>query len=63
MGLLRTKVWWWLDIVFLKWSALLFGMIVGAYFHDFVMRYVWVILVAAVLLVIGPSIKYFGDNE
>ena len=41
----------------------MFGMIAGAYLHDFVMQYVWVIIVAAILLVIGPSIKYFWDNE
>ena len=40
MKLLRTKIWKWYDIGLLKWSVLLFGMIVGAYFHDFVMQHV-----------------------
>jgi len=61
MKLLRTKIWSWCDIGLLKWSVLLFGMIVGAYFHDFVMRYVWVILIAAVLLAIRPAIAYYKD--
>jgi len=61
MKLLRTKTWCWCDIALLKWSVLFFGMIVGAYFHDFVMQYVWVILVAAVLLAIRPTIAYFKE--
>ena len=63
MKLLRTKVWPWADVWMLKWSAFLFGIAAGAYFHDYVMPYVWVILVVAVILAIRPSIKYFGDNE
>jgi hypothetical protein len=61
MKLLRTKIWSWYDIGLLKWSVLLFGIIVGAYFHDFVMQHVLAILIAAVLLVIRPAIAYFKD--
>lgn len=61
MKLLRTKIWDWYDIGLLKGSVLLFGMIAGAYFHDFVMQYVWVILIAAVLLAIRPTIAYYKD--
>jgi hypothetical protein len=61
MKLLRTKIWNWYDIGLLKWSVLLFGMIAGTYFHDFVMQHVLVILIAAVLLVIRPTIAYFKD--
>ena len=59
MKLLKTKIWSWYDIGLLKWSVLLFGMIAGAYFHDFVMQHVLVILIAAVLLVIRPTISLF----
>jgi len=61
MKLLRTKIWKWYDIGLLKWSVLLFGMILGAYFHDFVMQHVLAILFVAVLLVIRPTIAYFKD--
>jgi len=61
MKLLRTTIWGWYDIGLLKGCVLLFGMIVGAYFHDFVMQYVWVILIAAVLLAIRPIIVYYKD--
>jgi hypothetical protein len=61
MKLLRTKIWSWWDIGILKLSMLLFGMILGAYFHNFVMQYVWVIIIAAVLLAIRPTITYFKD--
>lgn len=63
MKLLRTKIWPWMDVWMLKWSAFLFGIAVGAYFHEYMMPFAWVILVAAVLLAIRPSIRYFGDGE
>jgi hypothetical protein len=61
MKLFRTKIWSWVDIGLLKWSVLLFGTIVGAYFHDFVMQHVLVILIMAVLLVIRPTMAYFKE--
>jgi hypothetical protein len=63
MKLLRTKIWPWMDVWMLKWSAFLLGIAVGAYFHEYMMPFVWVIIVAAVLLAIRPSIRYFGDGE
>ncbi|MBK5273979.1 MAG: hypothetical protein JJE30_02855 [Desulfuromonadales bacterium] len=61
MKLLRTKTWNWWDISLLKWCCLMYGMIVGAYFHEYVMQYVWVVLVAAMILTIRPAIAYFKD--
>jgi hypothetical protein len=59
--LLKTKVWSWFDLLLLKWGVFLFGMIAGAFFPDFIMRNVWIILIAAVLLVIKPTLAYFKD--
>jgi hypothetical protein len=61
MKLLITKVWNWWDIWLLKWCAFLFGIAGGAYFHEYVMPYVWFVLVAAVLLTIRPAIAYWRD--
>ncbi|HEY5522949.1 MAG TPA: hypothetical protein VIK21_07125 [Desulfuromonadaceae bacterium] len=61
MKLLITKIWNWWDVWLLKWCAFLFGIAAGAYFKDYVIRYVLVILVAAVLLAIKPAIAYFKD--
>jgi len=59
--LLRTKVWNWWDAWMLKWSAFLFGIAAGAYFHACIVQYVWVILIVAALLAIKPTIAYFSD--
>lgn len=61
MKLLRTKIWRWCDIGLLKWCCILLGMVAGAYFNDVVMKYVWVILAAALLLAIRPVIVYFKE--
>jgi hypothetical protein len=61
MKLLRTKIWNWWDISILKWSCFLFGIAAGAYFHACLVQYVWIVLAAAVLLVIRPAIAYFKD--
>ena len=63
MRVLRTKVWWWLDIWLLKWCAFLFGMIAGAYLSDFVKQYVWIFALMAILLAIRAAISYWGDGE
>ncbi len=47
----------------LKWSAFLFGIIVGSYFPDFFRKYVVIALVLAILLAIRPSMTYFSDRE
>ena len=59
MKLLRTTIWNWWDIALLKWGCLLYGIVVGAYFHEYVMPYAWVVLVAAILLTIRPAIAYW----
>ena len=62
MNLFRTKVWGWLDIGLVKWSSILIGMIAGAYLSDFIRRYVWVFVLAALLLAVRPAVRYFGDD-
>ena len=61
MKLLRTKIWNWWDVLMLKWCAFLFGIAAGAYFHECVMPYLWIILVAAILLAIRSAIVYWKD--
>ncbi len=63
MKLLRTKVWPWADVWMLKWSAFLFGIIVGSYFPDFFRKYVVIALVLAILLAIRPTMTYFSNKE
>ena len=59
----RTKVWSWPDIGLVKWSALLFGMVAGAYLSEFVTQYWWGFVTVAVLLAIRPAVKYFGGKD
>lgn len=53
MGLYKTKIWLPLDIAFLKWASILFGMILGAYLSSFVKQYLWIFI----LLIIAFSIR------
>lgn len=61
MKLFRTKTWHWSDLWLLKWSAFLFGILAGAYFHECVARYAWVVLILAVILAIKPTLAYFRE--
>lgn len=63
MKLFRTKVWSVVDIGLLKWCCVLIGLIAGAYLAGFTKRYVWLFVVAAVLLGIKPAISYFRDDK
>ena len=61
MKLLRSKIWNWWDVLMLKWCAFLFGIAAGAYFHEALIPYLWIILIAAVLLTIRPAISYWKN--
>jgi len=61
MKLLKTKIWNWWDVWLLKWCAFLFGICAGAYFDEYLMQYIWVILDVAVILAINPTKAYFKD--
>ena len=61
MKLFRTKIWSWSNIALLKWSALFVGMLMGAYFHEYVVKYAWVIIISAILLAFRPAASYWKD--
>ncbi len=63
MNWIRQRNWKWTDIALIKWGALLFGMIVGAYFSDFVKQYAIPLILVACILAIRPLIYYFNDGE
>ena len=63
MKLFRSKVWSPVDIASLKWSCILLGMIVGAYLSAFVKGYLWVFVIAAILLGIKRTVSYFGTDQ
>jgi hypothetical protein len=59
MKLLKNKPWAWYDIALLKWSALLFGVVAGAYSSSFIREYLLILLLVAVILAIRPAMVYF----
>ncbi len=61
MNLFRDKKYSVLDIGLIKWSCILFGMVVGAYFSGFILRYVWLFIIVAVILAIKPVVTYFKE--
>lgn len=61
MKLLKTKIWNWRDIALLKWSALLAGMVLGAYFHEYVTQNAWVIIICVLLFALRPAAAYFKE--
>lgn len=59
MGIFKTKVWAPLDIGLLKWSCILFGMIVGAYISSFVKDFLWLFILLTIVLAIRPIYCYW----
>jgi hypothetical protein len=62
MKLFKDKMYSVLDIGLIKWSCILFGMVFGAYLADFVLGYIWIFIVVALLLAIKPIISYFMER-
>ncbi|MFO7709006.1 MAG: hypothetical protein R6V84_12600 [Desulfobacterales bacterium] len=59
----RTKAWKPLDLACLKWSSILFGMIIGAYLSDFTKRFVWLFAAAVIALAVRPLLAWFRDER
>jgi uncharacterized membrane protein len=58
MKIWKSKIWLPVDIVLLKWSSILFGMIVGSYCAPFIREHLWAFIVAVLLLAIRPTASY-----
>lgn len=59
MKLLRTKEWTVLDIGLLKWSAIFFGMILGAFLSGLVKNNIWFFISLVVILALKPAYSYW----
>ncbi len=62
MKLFKDKIYSVLDIGLIKWSCILFGMVFGAYLADFVLGYIWLFIIVALLLAIKPIVSYFMEK-
>jgi ABC-type uncharacterized transport system permease subunit len=63
MKWIRPRVWKWTEIAQVKWSAVLFGMVAGAYLAAYVKQYAIPLLLLAGLLAIRPLVYFFKDSE
>ncbi|MGM0653168.1 MAG: hypothetical protein ACQES4_10385 [Bacillota bacterium] len=62
MKLFKDKKYSVIDIGLIKWSCILIGMVLGAYFADFVLGYVWLLIIVAFILAIKPIVAYFKED-
>ena len=62
MKLFRKKMWRPIDIVLLKWSMLLLGMVLGALLSDFVRQNIWVFLSIGLAALIRPIFVYLRND-
>lgn len=63
MRFFEPRVWTVWDIGCLKWSSILFGAVLGAYFSSFVMAYVWVFVLGFAVFAVRPILMYFGPDR
>jgi hypothetical protein len=61
MNLFRDRKYSVIDIGLIKWSCILFGMALGAYFSEFTIRYIWLFIIVALILAIKPVVTYFKE--
>ncbi|HRK36371.1 MAG TPA: hypothetical protein PLJ47_17370 [Candidatus Hydrogenedentes bacterium] len=64
MQIFKKRVWTITELGCLKWSSILFGMILGAYFAELVLANVWLFILGFVALAIKPIFKQLiPDNS
>ena len=61
MNLFRDKKYSVIELGLIKWSCILFGMVAGAYLSDFILRYLWLFIIVAIVLAIKPVVSYFKE--
>ena len=52
-----------IDIALIKWSSILFGMILGAFVHEYVRKNIWFFAFFVLLLAIKPAYTHFTRNK
>ena len=62
MAIFKTKMWSAGDIVLLKWSCILFGMIIGAYLSNLVKQYLLIFIVLIILSGLKPLYSYWFED-
>jgi hypothetical protein len=61
MDLFKPRVWTIWEIGCIKWSSILFGVIVGIYLAVYLREYVWFLVFGCVLLAVKPVVKFFRE--
>ncbi|PKK89004.1 MAG: hypothetical protein CVV64_16400 [Candidatus Wallbacteria bacterium HGW-Wallbacteria-1] len=63
MKLFKTKSWSFVDIALLKWSSILFGVILGVIFHEKLKKTLPLLGALSIIMAIKPMASYFCDHE
>ena len=50
------------EVAMPKWCTFLFGIVLGAFFHEYLMPFVWGIFAVAVILAIRSVYVYFRES-
>ena len=61
MNIFKPRIWSIWEIACIKWSSILFGMIVGIYLEDYLKSYVWLLVVGCLALAVKPVMRVFRD--
>ena len=61
MNIFKPRIWSIWEIACIKWSSILFGVIVGIYLANYVKSYVWLLVLGCLVLAIKPVVKVFRD--
>ena len=61
MNILKLRVWSIWEIASVKWSSILFGVIVGVYLADDLRGFIWLLVLGCILLSIKPILKLFRE--
>jgi putative Mn2+ efflux pump MntP len=63
LGLFRVKKWPVVDLTIFKWTTALFGIMIGAYFSDFVKQHIVTIAILAALGAIRVCYFYYFKKD
>ena len=63
MNLFKNKKWPWYESGILKYQCIIFGLLIGAYFPDFILKNAWIFIILFVLAYIKTIHFYFFTKD
>jgi len=59
MNLFRETKWKWWEMKFIAWGGLLFGLVIGTYFNEYLVDWLWLVWIGFAIIWLYVMVAWF----